>query len=46
MEQPAWLDHAWREAGVRETPGPASNERILRFFRDVGHARINSDETP
>lgn len=44
MEQPAWLDHAWQEAGVRETPGPASNSRILQFFRDVGHADVTSDE--
>lgn len=46
MEQPAWLDHAWREAGVRETPGAASNERIVQFFREVGHPTIASDETP
>lgn len=44
MEQPVWLDHAWQEAGVRETPGPASNSRILQFFRDVGHADVTSDE--
>ncbi|MCL4766431.1 MAG: TIGR02594 family protein [Hyphomicrobiaceae bacterium] len=44
MEQPAWLDHAWREAGVRETPGPAGNDRILQFFRDVGHPAVASDE--
>ena len=46
MEQPAWLDHAWQEAGVRETPGPASNDRIVRLFREVGHSKITSDETP
>jgi len=44
MEQPAWLDHAWQEAGVRELPGPASNSRILQFFRDVGHPEVVSDE--
>jgi uncharacterized protein (TIGR02594 family) len=44
MEQPAWLEQAWREAGVREVPGPASNERILAFFREVGHAQVRDDE--
>lgn len=44
MEQPAWLDHAWQEAGERETPGPASNPRILQFFRDAGHPNVSSDE--
>src|SRR5690606_16470515 len=44
MEQPAWLDHAWQEAGVREKPGPASNDRILQFFRDAGHPNVSSDE--
>ena len=44
MEQPAWLEHAWREAGVREKPGPASNDRILQLFRDVGHQTVTSDE--
>lgn len=44
MEQPAWLKHAWLEAGVRESPGPASNDRILQFFNDVGHNEITSDE--
>lgn len=44
MEQPAWLDHAWQEAGVRETPGPASSRRIVQLFRDVGHPNVASDE--
>ena len=44
MEQPAWLAHAWREFGVREVAGAASNDRILQFFRDIGHNEINSDE--
>ena len=46
MEQPAWLEHAWKEAGVRESPGSASNDRILQFFRDVGHSAVTSDEIP
>lgn len=44
MEQPSWLEHAWDEAGVRETSGAASNERILQLFRDVGHEDVTSDE--
>lgn len=44
MEQPVWLEHAWREAGVREKPGTASNDRILQLFRDVGHQTVASDE--
>ena len=43
-EQPAWLETAWREIGTREISGPASNERIVAFFREVGHASVTSDE--
>ncbi len=43
-EQPAWLDEAWPEVGTREVKGSASNERILQFYRDVGHASVTSDE--
>lgn len=42
-DRPAWLDEAWRETGVREVSGAASNARILQFYRDVGHATITSD---
>ena len=44
MEQPAWLDEAWRENGVREVPGAASNPRILQFFAEVGHPDVARDE--
>lgn len=44
MEQPAWLEQGWREAGVRETPGPASNSRILQFAREIGHQSVSGDE--
>ena len=43
IDRPAWLDEAWRETGVREVAGAASNARILQFYRDVGHATVSSD---
>ncbi len=40
MEQPDWLEWAWRELGVREQPGKRDNPRILAMFKDSGHAKI------
>ena len=45
MTEPPWMTRAWADLGVREVPGPASNARITRYFRDVGHAAITDDET-
>ncbi len=44
MEQPVWLEEAWRETGAREVPGAASNPRILKFFAEVGHPNVTRDE--
>ncbi len=44
MNMPAWLEQAWREAGVREVQGAASNSRILAFYADVGMSGVTSDE--
>lgn len=44
MEQPDWLEWAWRELGVREQPGKRDNPRILAMFKDSGHAKIVRDE--
>jgi hypothetical protein len=44
MEQPAWLERAWRELGVRELSGPADDPAIRDLFRDAGHAHVRDDE--
>lgn len=46
MQQPAWLTAAWAEFGVREVVGSGDAARVVRYFRDVGHAQITNDETP
>ena len=43
MGIPAWLEQAWREAGVREGEGSASNIRILAFYAEVGKPGVTSD---
>lgn len=44
MQQPDWLDRAWREFGVREVRGEADNPRIVAMFREVGHSGVKRDE--
>ena len=44
MEQPAWLERAWRELGVRELTGTADSPAIREFFREAGHADVRDDE--
>lgn len=44
MQQPAWLEQAWREYGEAEVSGAASNPRILALYRDAGHPAIGNDE--
>ncbi len=46
MEQPAWLQAAWAELGVREIPGDANAPEILRYFRDAGDDDIKTETTP
>lgn len=43
-EQPAWLAEAWREFGQSEISGARHNDRIVAFFRELGHERIEQDE--
>ena len=45
MDQPKWLDEAWRELGQSERPGAFDNPRIVAMYRDAGHAEIQHDET-
>jgi uncharacterized protein (TIGR02594 family) len=40
-----WLDLAWADLGVAETPGPAHNARVVAYFDDVGHDWVQDDET-
>jgi uncharacterized protein (TIGR02594 family) len=46
MDQPKWLDEAWRELGQRERTGAADNARILAMYREAGHASVAHDEVP
>ena len=45
MDQPKWLDEAWRELGQRERQGGQDNPRIIALYRDAGHGEIGHDET-
>ncbi|MGD9670009.1 MAG: TIGR02594 family protein [Hyphomicrobiaceae bacterium] len=44
MQQPDWLDWAWRELGVVEVPGRGNNSRIVEMFQTVGHSSVRDDE--
>lgn len=44
MQQPDWLERAWRELGVREQPGAVDNPRIRSMFKDAGHSQVVRDE--
>lgn len=44
MQQPDWLDWAWRELGVQEVSGKGDNPRIVEMFKAVGHGAIKDDE--
>ena len=39
------LTIALREYGVEEIVGGIHNERIVRYFKDIGHAWVRDDET-
>lgn len=45
MTQPRWLELAWGDLGVAETPGPAHNARVLAYYADAGHPEVATDET-
>lgn len=45
MDEPRWLTEAWRELGTREAAGSGDNQRILQYFREVGHPDITHDAT-
>lgn len=46
MSDAPWLAIAQGEVGVKETPGPEHNPRIVEYFRESGHSGIKDDETP
>jgi uncharacterized protein (TIGR02594 family) len=39
-----WMETAWAEVGIAETPGPHATSRILDYFSAAGHPEIISDE--
>jgi len=45
MTQPRWLELAWGDLGVAETPGPAHTARVVAYFADVDHPQVTNDET-
>ena len=45
MSTMRWMEIAWAQVGVHETPGPKATNEIVAFFRDAGHPEIVSDET-
>jgi uncharacterized protein (TIGR02594 family) len=44
MDQPRWLELAWRDLGVAEMPGSTSNPTIVRYYADVGQPAVTGDE--
>lgn len=44
MEQPAWLQAAWAELGVREGQGAADSPKVLAYYREAGQPAIKHDE--
>jgi uncharacterized protein (TIGR02594 family) len=44
MTMQPWMTLAWSEIGIVETAGPNATPAIIKFFADVGHAEIHSDE--
>ena len=46
MNAPPWMPFAWADLHVSETPGRSDNPRIVDYFRRVGHAYVQGDETP
>jgi uncharacterized protein (TIGR02594 family) len=45
MTQPRWLELAWADLGVAETPGPDHNARVVTYYADAGHPQVENDET-
>jgi uncharacterized protein (TIGR02594 family) len=45
VAEPEWLTAARSYLGTAEKPGAMDNPTIVQFFHDVGHARVNDDET-
>src|SRR5262245_50673527 len=45
MTQPRWLELAWVDLGVAETPGSNHTARVLAYYADVGHSHVTDDET-
>jgi len=48
MSDPAWLARAHEEMGVAETPGAASNPRVMAYFKACGSSAdwVKGDSTP
>ena len=46
MTQPRWLELAWADLGVAETPGPNHTARVVGYYADVGHAAGGATTKP
>jgi uncharacterized protein (TIGR02594 family) len=45
MTQPRWLELAWGDLGVAETPGSKHTARVVAYYAAAGHPEIKDDET-
>lgn len=43
---PTWMPIAQTYVGTDEIPGSKHNQKIIEWFKDVGHAWVKDDETP
>lgn len=46
MNQPSWLEFAWRELGQREVAGVGDNPRVQAYFREAGASGATEDSVP
>lgn len=45
MDQPRWLEYAWADLRLAETPGSGNSAKVVRYFAEVGHDAVTDDET-
>ena len=46
MNDAPWLEFAWRDLGVAERAGPASEPRVVDYYREAGHGEVTDDGVP
>ena len=43
---PKWLQLAYKEIGVKETPGSQNSKTVVAYFNDAQHPEVKADEVP